>query len=104
MAIERLQAGSELPTNPITAQVAAISCGIVNGETMLDLDYLEDSNAEVDFNVVMLSTGKFVEIQGTGEQTAFSKSELTKMLNLAEEGIKVLFEEQRKALAKWKSG
>lgn len=104
MAIERLQAGNELPTNPITAQVAAISCGIVNGETMLDLDYLEDSNAEVDFNVVMLSTGKFVEVQGTGEQTAFSKSELTKMLNLAEEGIKVLFEEQRKALAKWKTG
>ena len=104
MAVEPLQAGNELPTNPITAQVAAISCGIVNGETMLDLDYLEDSNAQVDFNVVMLSTGKLVEIQGTAEQTAFSKSELTKMLNLAEGGINTLFEEQRKALAQWKSG
>ena len=81
MAVERLQAGSEFPINPITAQVAAISCGMVDGELMLDLDYREDSNADVDFNVVMLSTGKLVEIQGTAEQTAFSKSELTKMLN-----------------------
>lgn len=104
MAVERLQAGSEFPINPITAQVAAISCGMVDGELMLDLDYQEDSNADVDFNVVMLSTGKLVEIQGTAEQTAFSKSELTKMLNLAEKGISTLFEEQRKALAKWKSG
>ena len=104
MAVERLQAGSEFPINPITAQVAAISCGMVDGELMLDLDYREDSNADVDFNVVMLSTGKLVEIQGTAEQTAFSKSELTKMLNLAEKGISTLFEEQRKALTKWKSG
>ncbi len=104
MAVERLQAGSEFPINPITAQVAAISCGMVDGELMLDLDYREDSNADVDFNVVMLSTGKLVEIQGTAEQTAFSKSELAKMLNLAEKGISTLFEEQRKALAKWKSG
>ena len=104
MAVERLQAGSEFPINPITAQVAAISCGMVDGELMLDLDYQEDSNADVDFNVVMLSTGKLVEIQGTAEQTAFSKSELTKMLNLAEKGIATLFEEQRKALTKWKSG
>ena len=103
MAVERLQAGSEFPINPITAQVAAISCGMVDGELMLDLDYREDSNADVDFNVVMLSTGKLVEIQGTAEQTAFSKSELTKMLNLAEKGISTLFEEQRKALTKWKS-
>ena len=103
MAVERLQAGSEFPINPITAQVAAISCGMVDGELMLDLDYQEDSNADVDFNVVMLSTGKLVEIQGTAEQTAFSKSELTKMLNLAEKGIATLFEEQRKALAEWKS-
>ena len=103
MAVERLQAGSEFPINPVTAQVAAISCGIVDGELMLDLDYREDSNADVDFNVVMLSTGKLVEIQGTAEQTAFSKSELTKMLNLAEKGISTLFEEQRKALAEWKS-
>ena len=104
MAVERLQAGSEFTINPITAQVAAISCGMVDGELMLDLDYREDSNADVDFNVVMLSTGKLVEIQGTAEQTAFSKSELTKMLNLAEKGIATLFEEQRKALTKWKSG
>ena len=104
MAVERLQAGSEFPINPITAQVAAISCGMVDGALMLDLDYREDSNADVDFNVVMLSTGKLVEIQGTAEQTAFSKSELTKMLNLAEKGISTLFEEQRKALTKWKSG
>ena len=103
MAVERLQAGSEFPINPITAQVAAISCGMVDGELMLDLDYQEDSNADVDFNVVMLSTGKLVEIQGTAEQTAFSKSELTKLLNLAEKGISTLFEEQRKALTKWKS-
>ena len=104
MAVERLQAGSEFTINPIPAQVAAISCGMVDGELMLDLDYREDSNADVDFNVVMLSTGKLVEIQGTAEQTAFSKSELTKMLNLAEKGIATLFEEQRKALAEWKSG
>ena len=104
MAVERLQAGSEFTINPITAQVAAISCGMVDGELMLDLDYREDSNADVDFNLVMLSTGKLVEIQGTAEQTAFSKSELPKMLNLAEKRIAPLFEEQRNAVAAWKSG
>ena len=98
MAVERLQAGSEFPINPITAQVAAISCGMVDGELMLDLDYQEDSNADVDFNVVMLSTGKLVEIQGTAESAPFSRAQLDELMELAHLGVAELTTYDRPAV------
>ena len=87
----------DLDSIPITSQVAATSVGIVNGIPMLDLCYNEDSNAEVDFNVVMTDKGEYVEVQGTGEGSTFSKDEMQKLLNIAEKGIKELFKLQKDA-------
>jgi ribonuclease PH len=78
--------------------VAATSVGIVDGMAMLDLDYLEDSTAEVDMNVAMTTGGKFIELQGTAEREAFTREQLTDMLDLAEKGIKRLMTRQRKAI------
>ncbi|HEX2438143.1 MAG TPA: ribonuclease PH [Methylomirabilota bacterium] len=78
--------------------VAAISVGIVAGQPVLDLNYPEDSNAEVDMNVVMTGAGEFVEVQGTAEQVAFSKRRLDELLGLAEHGIRQLVALQRRAL------
>ncbi len=103
MAIERLQSTAKLSTSPITSQVAAISCGMVSGEFLLDLDYLEDSAADVDFNVVMLSTDQLVEVQGTAEGKAFSRPDLDRMVSLATTGIEQLFVAQRQALDEWRS-
>ncbi|RCS40597.1 ribonuclease PH [Bremerella cremea] len=80
--------------------LAAISVGIVNGSPVLDLDYVEDFAATVDMNVVMTGSGKFIEIQGTGEEATFSEDELGKLLKLAKSGIKELTEHQKKALGK----
>lgn len=80
--------------------LAAISVGIVNGSPILDLDYVEDFAATVDMNVVMTGSGKFIEIQGTGEEATFSEDELGKLLKLAKSGIKDLTEMQQKALGK----
>lgn len=80
--------------------LAAISVGIVNGSPVLDLDYVEDFAATVDMNVVMTGSGKFIEIQGTGEEATFSEDELGKLLKLAKSGIKDLTEMQQKALGK----
>lgn len=87
--------------NPIKDMVAAISVGIVDDRKMIDLTYSEDSNAEVDMNVVMTADGKFVEIQGTAENKSFSKKDLNGLLNLAKIGIKKLIKIQEKVL-KWK--
>ena len=103
MAIERLQSTAKLPSSPITAQVAAVSCGMVSDELLLDLDYEEDSSADVDFNVVMLSTGQLVEVQGTAEGKAFSRPDLDRMVDLATTGIQQLFAAQRQALDEWRS-
>jgi ribonuclease PH len=84
--------------NPIKAAVAAVSVGIVNGKAVLDLDYQMDSNAQVDMNVAMTDDGRFVELQGTGEQTAFSNQQLEQMLALAKSGIKKILAQQKKAL------
>lgn len=84
--------------NPIVGPVAAISTGIIDGKAHLDLDYPLDSRAEVDLNVVMNHRGRFVEIQGTGEQGTFTGEELETMLKLARKGIKRLITMQRKAL------
>lgn len=83
---------------PLTDMVAAVSVGIVGEEEMLDLCYEEDSNAIVDMNVVMTSSGEFIELQATGEQAPFSREQLNKLLDLAQSGIKDLIEIQREAL------
>lgn len=80
--------------------VAAISVGIVAGEPVLDLDYIEDSQADVDMNVVQTGAGKFVEVQGTGEHAVFDEKELSAMLKLARGGFKDLVAAQRDALGK----
>jgi ribonuclease PH len=87
-----------LETVPVTDHLAAVSVGIVEGKPMLDLCYQEDSNAEVDMNLVMTGKGKIVEVQGTAEGEPFSKAELAKMLALGEKGIKQLIGKQREAL------
>ncbi len=84
---------------PVRGAVAAISVGIVDGESFLYLCYEEDYRAEVDFNVVMTDTGEFVEIQGTGENKPFSREVTNSLLLLAEKGIKQLFQIQKAALA-----
>jgi ribonuclease PH len=78
--------------------VAAVSVGIVGGVPVLDLDYVEDSSAEVDMNVVMTGAGEFVEVQGTAEQTPFGRARLDEMLRLAESGVRRLVGLQRRAL------
>ena len=80
--------------------VGAISVGVVGGQPVLDLEYLEDSTAETDMNVVMAENGHFIEIQGTAEGEPFTRGELDSMLGLAESGIRQLFEAQRQSLGK----
>jgi ribonuclease PH len=87
-----------LPKNPLTNAVAAISVGIIKGRTYLDLDYELDSTAEVDLNVAMTDDGRFVELQGTGEQNTFTAEQLESMLTLARKGIRQIFALQKKAL------
>ncbi len=84
---------------PIKAPVAATSVGIVDGSSLLDLCYEEDSTAEVDFNVVMTGEGKYVEVQGTAENGAFSRDAMNRLLELTEKGVNDSFEAQRKVLA-----
>ena len=86
-AFTRMVAAGDLPASPITEELAAISVGIVDGVTRLDLPYVEDSTAEVDFNVVMTGSGRFVEVQGTAEGQAFERSELDALVDLAAGGI-----------------
>jgi ribonuclease PH len=83
---------------PLSDSVAAVSVGLVDGRPVLDLDYAEDFAAEVDMNIVMTGGGRFVEVQGTGEETTFSEEQLAAMLALARKGIGELRTRQRKAL------
>ncbi len=98
-AFSRMQAAGRLAHHPLTDAVAAVSVGIVDGVPMLDLPYEEDSRAEVDMNVVMTGSGRFVEVQGTAEGQAFSRRELDEMLALAEAGIGRLLTAQAEVLA-----
>jgi ribonuclease PH len=98
-AFSRLIQQGTLREQPLTEAVAAVSVGVVDGVCMLDLPYEEDSRAEVDMNVVMTSTGRFVEVQGTAEGMPFSKGELDEMLSLAEHGIASLLELQAAVVA-----
>lgn len=87
----------EFVKNPLVGQVAGVSCGMVKGEALLDLDFAEDSTADVDMNVVMTSGGGFVELQGTGEGGTFADQEMYEMIGLAKAGIGELFLLQREA-------
>jgi ribonuclease PH len=98
-AVAALLRRRELGSNPLHGQVAAVSVGIVGGVSVLDLDYLEDSEAETDMNVVMNGGGAFVEVQGTAEGHAFRRHELDELLNLAASGIGRLIGLQQQALA-----
>lgn len=98
-AIEWMKVNGKLKTDPIHTSVAAVSVGIVEGEPILDLKYDEDSSAEVDMNVVMTGSGKFVEVQGTAEKGVFARDELDTLIDMAENGIRELLERQEKALA-----
>ncbi len=97
-AFEMWCAAGKIRANPLFGQVAAVSVGLVGGRLLLDLDYREDSAAEIDMNVVMNAQGEFVEIQGTGEQTPFSRARLNDMLDMAEGGIAELLSAQRAVL------
>jgi ribonuclease PH len=95
LACERLVTEGKLKRTPLTGAVAAVSCGMVNGMALLDLDYSEDSTAEVDANVVMTADGGLVEVQATAERTPLSRAHLDELLALAGGGIGDLLELQR---------
>ena len=99
LALVHLRDQNRLRGWPVTDWLAAVSVGYVDARAVLDLDYSEDSKAQVDMNVAMTGEGKFVEIQGTAEGLAFSRPELDRMLALAKSGIDTLIERQREALA-----
>jgi ribonuclease PH len=98
LACRHLMKTGKLTTFPLSASVAAISCGIYQGQAVLDLDYAEDSNAEVDANFVLTGAGGIVEIQGTAEHSPFSEDQFHAMLGLAKKGIAELTVMQAKTL------
>lgn len=97
-ACNGLVKAGKIPANPLIDQVAAVSVGIVKGVPSLDLDYAEDSSAEVDMNIVMTGSGDFVELQGTAEGKPFSESDLQSLIGLGRKGIEELMAVQRAAL------
>ncbi len=97
-AISYLQKEKTIAKSPITDIVAATSVGIIDGKAALDLSYEEDSKADVDMNVVMTSSSKFIEVQGTAEKEPFDKEQLETMLSLASNGIKQLIQKQKETL------
>ncbi len=99
LAVDRLIKAGKLAESPLTDFLAAISVGVVDGEVLLDLDYSEDSRAEVDMNLVGTGTGKLVEIQGTAEKEPFSDNQFFEMLEIARLGIQELVELQREVVA-----
>ena len=98
-ALNSLQRDKLLKTDPLNQLVASVSVGVYQGVPVLDLDYPEDSSADTDMNVVMGEDGGLIEVQGTAEGATFDRATLNQMLDLAEAGIRELFEAQRKALA-----
>lgn len=93
------------PGEIVTGSVAAVSVGLCDGQERLDLDYAEDKDAEVDLNLVMTGDGKFIEVQGTGEETTFTRAQLDRLLTLGHRGIEQITTAQRKALgAGWPVG
>jgi len=98
LAFQKLKEAGIIERLPVTDWLAAISVGKVDNEVMLDLNYAEDSQAQVDMNIVMTGAGKFVEIQGTAEDCPFTRDELNEMLALSEKGIRELIEVQKSIL------
>jgi len=98
LAIQNLMKQGVLTENPIRDFVAAVSCDIYDGEAIADVDYDEDSNAQVDMNFIMTESGKIIEIQGTAEGEPFSEDEFNQLLSLAKQAIKQLTEIQHKVL------
>lgn len=98
MAVDRLMKQGVLAKDPIREAVAAISVGLVEGRALLDLNYEEDLAADVDMNVVMTASGRFVEMQGTAEKEPFSQRQLTEMMSLAKKGVAELVDLQQEAL------
>jgi ribonuclease PH len=97
-ALSTWMAAGKIASIPLTEQVAATSVGMVDGELLLDLEYVEDSVAEIDMNVVMDARGRFIEVQGTGEQTPFDRARLDGLLDLAVGGVDRLAAIQRKVI------
>jgi len=100
LAVEKLVAAGTLKKSPLRDFVSAISVGMVDGAAMLDLDYSEDSRAEVDMNLVMTGSGKFIELQATAEQEPFDDVQLAQMISLARAGCAELLKKQREVLGK----
>ena len=98
-ACSRLIAANEIDMNPLLDELAAISVGIIDGEARLDLPYVEDAAAEVDFNVVMTGSQEFVEVQGTAEGATFNRGQLDELIGLASAGIDEIIQNQKKLLA-----
>jgi ribonuclease PH len=98
LAFRTMQANNVLKASPLTGQVAAVSCGLVGGEAVLDLDYAEDSGAEADANFVLTEGGGIVEIQGTAERDPFTEPQFLSLMGLARVGTNQLFALQREAL------
>jgi ribonuclease PH len=95
LALQKLREQDQLRTMPISDLVAATSVGLVDGEPLLDLAYVEDSRADVDMNVVKTGTGLFIELQGTAEALPFGREALNRLLDLADSGTRQLFALQR---------
>ena len=100
LALGKIKKQNLIDRVPLTDYVAAVSVGIYKGQPLLDLNYEEDSRADMDMNVVMVGSGKFVEVQGTAEKRPFSKNEMDRLLDLAGKGIRQLIEIQRKHVGK----
>ena len=98
MALDNLVQQGRLPRNPVREYVAAVSCGIYDGEPVLDLDYTEDSHAEADTNFVLTESGKIVEIQATAEGAVFDEKQFNELFGLAKSGIHQIISEQKKVL------
>lgn len=97
LAVAKLLRENRLRHNPIREAVAAVSVGIKQNEVLVDLDYIEDNQVDLDMNVVMTQTGKLLEIQGTAEKSAFSKEQIIQIINAAEDALKGTFELQKAA-------
>jgi len=98
IALAKLVNEGKAPADVLIKNIAAVSVGIIKGETLLDLCYTEDSSADVDMNVIMSEDGKIIELQGTAEGESFNRDELNNMLDSAEKGLKEIFKIQKKAL------
>lgn len=99
MALERLRREGSLEVSVLFDYVGAVSVGIVEGEVLLDLDYREDSQAQVDMNIVMTGKNQFVELQGTAEKAPFSREKLERMIDLGRDGIAALHQHQEDTLS-----